>query len=129
MSNNIKAHSFIADEKGARLDRYVCERCKELSRTQIQKLITDGYITVNNHTAKAGLKLNVGDKVDITIPAMSKDAFERISGVSGSRDKVFRAIDLLHTTKYYQLKINYDNLTEIKSNLERRLIEIKKESS
>ena len=36
------------------------------------------------------------NKVDITIPAMSKDAFECISGVSGSRDKVFEAIDLLH---------------------------------
>ncbi len=36
------------------------------------------------------------NKVDITIPAISKDAFERISRVSGSRDKVFRAIDLLY---------------------------------
>ena len=36
------------------------------------------------------------NKVDITIPAMSKDAFERISGVAGSRDKVFKGIDLLH---------------------------------
>ena len=36
------------------------------------------------------------NKVDITIPAMSKDAFERITGVEGSRDKVFKAIDLLH---------------------------------
>lgn len=36
------------------------------------------------------------NKVDITIPAMSKAAFERISGVPGSRDRVFRAIDLLH---------------------------------
>ncbi len=36
------------------------------------------------------------NKVDITIPAMSKDAFERISEVSGSRDKAFRAIDLLY---------------------------------
>ncbi|MFQ5868039.1 MAG: radical SAM protein [bacterium] len=36
------------------------------------------------------------NKIDITIPAMSKDAFERISGVSGSRDKVFRTIELLH---------------------------------
>ena len=36
------------------------------------------------------------NKIDITIPALSKDAFERISGVSGSRDKVFSAIDLLH---------------------------------
>ena len=58
----------MADRKGTRLDRYVCERCPELSRTQAQRLITDGYITVNNHVAKAGLKLNVGDKLDIVIP-------------------------------------------------------------
>lgn len=36
------------------------------------------------------------NKVDITLPAMSKTAFEKISGVSGSRDKVFKAIELLH---------------------------------
>lgn len=36
------------------------------------------------------------NKIDITIPAMSKDAFESISGVKGSRDNAFKAIDLLH---------------------------------
>ncbi len=36
------------------------------------------------------------NKVDITIPAMSKAAFERVSGVADSRNKVFRAIDLLY---------------------------------
>lgn len=36
------------------------------------------------------------NNVDITIPAMSKTAFEKISGVCGSRDKVFKAIELLH---------------------------------
>ena len=41
----------------------------------------------------ANLKPN---KVDITIPAMSKDAFESISGVSGSRDKVFDTVELLY---------------------------------
>jgi 23S rRNA pseudouridine1911/1915/1917 synthase len=46
----------------------VCEQGLELSRTQVQKLITDGCITVNNHPAKAGLKLKIGDKVDIIIP-------------------------------------------------------------
>ena len=35
------------------------------------------------------------NKVDITIPAMSKDIFERITGLKGSRDKVFEAIKLL----------------------------------
>ncbi|MBU1523789.1 MAG: radical SAM protein [Candidatus Omnitrophica bacterium] len=36
------------------------------------------------------------NKVDITIPAMSKKPFERISGVRGAREKVFGAIDFLH---------------------------------
>ncbi|MFH1504491.1 MAG: radical SAM protein [Candidatus Omnitrophota bacterium] len=35
------------------------------------------------------------NKVDITIPGMSKKAFELISGANGSRDKVFKAIELL----------------------------------
>ncbi len=59
------------------------------------------------------------NKVDITIPAMSKDAFERISGVSGSRDKVFKAIGLLHINgvnlgfKSCLLKENESEIKEI----------------
>ena len=37
------------------------------------------------------LKCLSPNKVDITIPAMSKDIFERITGLKGSRDKVFEA--------------------------------------
>ncbi len=62
-------YSFIADKTGVRLDKYVGEKCAELSRTHAQKLIVDGYITVNDHTAKVGLKLNIGDRVDIIIPS------------------------------------------------------------
>jgi len=39
------------------------------------------------------LRLN---KVDITIPGLSQKVFESISGVAGSRDKVFNAINSLH---------------------------------
>ncbi len=59
------------------------------------------------------------NKVDITIPAMSKDAFERITGVSGSRDKVFKTIDLLHRNgvnlgfKTCVLKENEDEIKDI----------------
>ncbi len=64
-----KVYSFIADKAGVRLDKYVSEKCLELSRTHAQKLIADGYITVNDRVAKVGLKLNVGDRVDIIIPS------------------------------------------------------------
>ena len=66
MINNV--YSFIADTQGARLDKYVCQKHPELSRTRAQKLIADGYITVNDHVAKAGLKLNIGDRLRVVIP-------------------------------------------------------------
>jgi len=62
-------YSFIADKTGVRLDKYVGEKCAELSRTHAQKLIADGYITVNDRVAKVGLKLNIGDRVDVIIPS------------------------------------------------------------
>ncbi len=66
MINNV--YSFVVDKPGARLDKYVGEKCPELSRTQAQRLIADGYVTVNGGVAKASLKLGVGDRVDIIIP-------------------------------------------------------------
>ncbi|UCC91105.1 MAG: RluA family pseudouridine synthase [Dehalococcoidia bacterium] len=63
-----KVFSFEVDEPGTRLDKYVAEKCPELSRTQAQKLVADGNITVNDHVAKAGAKLHVGDRVKITLP-------------------------------------------------------------
>ena len=61
-------YSFIVDKAGVRLDKYVGEKCSELSRTHAQKLIADGHITVNDRVVKASFKLNTGDRVDIIIP-------------------------------------------------------------
>jgi len=63
-----KVYNFIVDNQGVRLDKYVCHQLGELSRTRIQKLIADGYITVNDQVAKAGLKLNIGDRLRVIIP-------------------------------------------------------------
>ncbi|MBA7507253.1 Ribosomal large subunit pseudouridine synthase D [subsurface metagenome] len=63
-----KRYSLVADGQGARLDKYIVEKCPELSRTQAQKLIGDGYIKVNDRVAKAGLKLNIGDRISVVIP-------------------------------------------------------------
>jgi len=58
----------VVDEPGVRLDKYVAEKCPDFSRTQAQKLIADGHVTVNDRVAKAGLKLDAGDRVNITVP-------------------------------------------------------------
>ncbi len=68
MKSSPEAYRFTVDQPGTRLDRYVAGKCPELSRTQAQRLIGEGYITVNDSPAKASLKLDAGDRVTITIP-------------------------------------------------------------
>ena len=63
-----KHYVFLVEASGVRLDRFVGESCPELSRTHSQKLIADGLITVNGQAARASLKLNAGDKIEVTIP-------------------------------------------------------------
>lgn len=63
-----KVFSLTVDEPGVRLDKYVTEHHPEFSRTQVQKLIGDGHIKVNDKPARAGLKLNTGDRVTINLP-------------------------------------------------------------
>lgn len=59
---------LTVEETGARLDKYVSEKCPELSRTHAQGLIEDGNVLVNGQIAKSSLKLTQGDIVDIKIP-------------------------------------------------------------
>jgi 23S rRNA pseudouridine1911/1915/1917 synthase len=61
-------YHFTVAATGLRLDQFVARNCPGLSRNQAQKLIADDYITVNGVVAKSGLKLDIGDRVDITIP-------------------------------------------------------------
>mgnify|MGYP001170072171 CR=1 FL=1 len=63
-----RVYSFVADRAGLRLDKYIAEKCPEHSRTYAQKLIADGCITVNDCVAKAGLKLDTGDRISVVIP-------------------------------------------------------------
>ncbi|MFQ5925572.1 MAG: RluA family pseudouridine synthase [Dehalococcoidia bacterium] len=59
---------FAVDKTGIRLDKYIAQECPELSRSHVQKLISEGYITVNDRAAKGSLKLNTGDKISAIIP-------------------------------------------------------------
>jgi 23S rRNA pseudouridine1911/1915/1917 synthase len=65
---------LVADIAGARLDKFVGDRCPELSRTHARHLIDDGFITVNGKAAKPSLKLVPGDKVAVTIPPEAPSA-------------------------------------------------------
>jgi len=69
--NTEKLYNFTVSNKGIRLDKYISEACTELTRAQAQKLINDGFITVNSQTAKASFKLSEGDSVEVFIPPPS----------------------------------------------------------
>jgi 23S rRNA pseudouridine1911/1915/1917 synthase len=63
-----KTCDFVVETSGVRLDKFVSEKCPGLSRTQAQRLIEEGNVTVNDRTAKSSLKLSAGDRVAVTIP-------------------------------------------------------------
>ena len=63
-----EVYDFVIDRSGTRLDKYVGEKCPELSRTYAQRLIADGYVTVNDRVVKPGLKLGIGDRLRVAIP-------------------------------------------------------------
>jgi len=68
LENSPEVYSLVADRQGVRLDKYVSEKCPELSRTHAQRLIADGCITVNDRTVRASTALNIGDRLTIIIP-------------------------------------------------------------
>ena len=56
------------NEKGVRLDSYIASKKKELSRTNVQRLIENGNILVNNNTKKISYKVLPKDEILIVVP-------------------------------------------------------------
>ena len=56
------------EQVGQRLDRFLTSFLAGHSRSQLQKLITDGLVTVEGRAAKANLTLRDGDRVRIELP-------------------------------------------------------------
>jgi 23S rRNA pseudouridine1911/1915/1917 synthase len=66
----MSGHQFIvpAEFEGERLDRFLVSVLADHSRSQIQKLITDGRVTLDRKDAKANLALRPGDRVTVDVP-------------------------------------------------------------
>ena len=67
---NSKKYSFIVDaeEADVRIDKYLSNACEELSRSYIQKIITDGGVLLNGAVPKVKTIVNEDDIVEITVP-------------------------------------------------------------
>ncbi len=66
----MEKHCFIADieHEDQRIDRYLTEMLPEQSRSFFQKLIRDGFVTVNHIIVKVNYRLKTGDLIEIDIP-------------------------------------------------------------
>lgn len=63
------------DGAGKRLDRFLVERLKDISRSQLQRLITDGAVLLNGETTVKRQMVAVGDCIDVeySLVALSRE--------------------------------------------------------
>ncbi len=58
-----------AEEAGERLDKYAADSLEgDISRTQVQQWIKEGFLTVNGNAVKPNYRLQEGDVVTVRIP-------------------------------------------------------------
>ena len=83
--NNLDFTSYIIDENntGVRIDKALASLNPSLSRTQIQLLIDEGYVTCNDKNVKASLKVFVNDEVKLYEKSFNTgfNRFYRTSGI------------------------------------------------
>jgi 23S rRNA pseudouridine1911/1915/1917 synthase len=61
-------HIVHRDFEGARLDRFVVDRSRGISRSRAHSLIKEGHILLNGEIVKPHHKVHTGDEVRVTIP-------------------------------------------------------------
>lgn len=66
----MEIYKFIVgeDEQEQRIDLFIAENIEEISRSYIQKLISEEAVTVNGKKVKPNYRLKVGDRIEASIP-------------------------------------------------------------
>lgn len=65
-----KKYTLTVENSNSRLDKYIAEKIADLSRTRIKELIKNKNILVNKKSEKVSYKVQSGDKIEITVPAV-----------------------------------------------------------
>ncbi len=60
-------YEIICDENGVRADKYI--KIENMPRSQVQKLIDEGNVTVNGTVIKGSYKVKLNDIIEVNVPA------------------------------------------------------------
>jgi 23S rRNA pseudouridine1911/1915/1917 synthase len=63
---------LVESGSGERLDKFLAAELPDLSRSQCQRLIVNGFVTVDGKSAKASLRLSGGELVDVFFPVVAE---------------------------------------------------------
>ena len=70
-------HDFTADRRGERLDLFLVRSMPELTRSRLRRLIDRDLVTIDGVAPpKAGVKLDAGQRVRVTIPPPERTTLE-----------------------------------------------------
>lgn len=61
-------YTFVVQNAGVRIDRFLTDNIPEITRSAVQKIIDDANVTVNGEVVSKNYKCRVGDNVDVTVP-------------------------------------------------------------
>ncbi|MBZ4646562.1 MAG: pseudouridine synthase [Clostridia bacterium] len=84
------------EDNNIRIDKYLSDKIKDLSRSYAQKIINDGLVQVNNKAVKQNYKVKANDMVHVEIPEPEK---LEIKAEDIELDIVYEDADLLVVNK------------------------------
>lgn len=61
-------YTFVVQNAGVRIDRFLTDNIPEITRSAVQKIIDEENVTVNGEVVSKNYKCRVGDNVDVTVP-------------------------------------------------------------
>ena len=60
------------EEAGIRIDLYLSQRCQDISRSYLQKLLKEQSVLVEEKSVKSNYKVNSGDRITLSLPEMTE---------------------------------------------------------
>lgn len=100
-------HRFVISTEsgaGARLDRFLTDQVRDLSRSRLQQLIRDGNVLVDGNNAKPKLKLNATQIVTVEIPEAIP--FEQVEAQNIPLQVIFEDLDFIVINKAHGMVVH-----------------------